>query len=264
MGFSDGKYLATCKITGSVWTTEIQSTQSGVISTIYWMDTVENSIVLYSTIPIVDSTGNNGSGVALILPMNTSVSSIQIFHCLQSLVNQTAIVDVQMRQAVTLEPELKKTSSTWRPYTGPPTTSDNLYIDGWAGWYTSMPQSAFPLDEDTVVYLIQKLNLHPTNNASQVPRTVKLHDVENALSELVASMFWTLGHIPPTHEIIQSFHRFRAGGNGFNISIGEIQSPVFLVPGEATVTQHSVQAQLDSSIIAVSTHAILSSCAELT
>jgi hypothetical protein len=105
-------------------------TESGVISTIYWMDTVENSIVLYSTIPIVDSTGNNGSSVALIPPMNTSVSSIQIFRCLQSLVNQTAVVDVQTRQAVTLEPELKKTSSTWQPYTGPPTTSDNSYIDG--------------------------------------------------------------------------------------------------------------------------------------
>ncbi|KAJ6503709.1 hypothetical protein C8R45DRAFT_924052 [Mycena sanguinolenta] len=235
-GFSDGKYLASRNVNGSVWTSEIQFT------------------LLYSTTPIVDSTGNDGSSVALTPPMNTSVSSIQIFRCLQSLVNQTAVVDVQTRQAVTLEPELKKTSSTWQPYTGPPTRSNNAYIDGWAAWYTSMPRSEFPFDEDADMwsyvsladlYLIEKLNLHPTNNANQAPRTVTLHDVENTLSELVASMFWILGHIPPTHEAVQAVHRFGAGGDTFNASVGGIQSPVFLVPGAATVSQNSVQARLD-------------------
>ena len=56
---------------------------------------------------VVDSTGSNGSSFPLVPPMNTSVSNIQIFRCAQSVVNQTALVDVQTRQAVDFEPELK-------------------------------------------------------------------------------------------------------------------------------------------------------------
>jgi hypothetical protein len=39
-------------------------------------------------------------------------------------------------------------------------------------------------------YLIQKLNLLPTD-AGPPRRNVTLHELENALSVIVASMFWT-------------------------------------------------------------------------
>ncbi|KAJ7080307.1 hypothetical protein C8R44DRAFT_824305 [Mycena epipterygia] len=257
--FSDGKYQATRNTSGS---TEIETTQRGIISRIYFTDTVENSIVLYSTIPILDSSGKNGSSVELTPPMNTSVSSIQILRCTQSLVNGTAVVEAQSGKAVSLQPDLKKTTSAWAPYTDPANTTaaDNAFLNGWAGWYTTMPQSAFPFDSqvDSAAWsyvsladlsLIQKLNLQPTNS-SAAPSSVKLHDLENALSELVAAMFWTLGHTSPTHESIQSAHRDSVAGDSFSIGIGQIQTPVFLLPGNVTVTEQSPQARLDSSIIA--------------
>lgn len=89
-----------------------------------------DSIVLYSTIPIVDSSGKNGSWAKLIPPMNTSVSSIQVFQCSLSLVNQTAMVDAQSGKIQTVGPNFKKDYSTWMPYTAPlNTTSGNLLID---------------------------------------------------------------------------------------------------------------------------------------
>jgi hypothetical protein len=39
-------------------------------------------------------------------------------------------------------------------------------------------------------YLTQQLNLLPFN-ASTMPSNITLHDLENALSRLVADMFWT-------------------------------------------------------------------------
>jgi hypothetical protein len=45
-------------------------------------------------------------------------------------------------------------------------------------------------NELDIRYLIETLNLHPAN-VNNVPSNVTLHDLENALSLLVASMFWT-------------------------------------------------------------------------
>ncbi|KAJ7491828.1 hypothetical protein B0H11DRAFT_2228628 [Mycena galericulata] len=93
------------------------------------------------------------------------------------------------------------------------------------------------------LYWIQKLNLDPSNY-SDAPQTVTLHDVENALSEVVASMFWTC-HIPPTHQInVDSF--------GDKSSLSEVKSPFFLQQGNITVTEMSLAARLDLSIIAIS------------
>ncbi|KAJ7633880.1 hypothetical protein DFH06DRAFT_1336957 [Mycena polygramma] len=106
----------------------------------------------------------------------------------------------------------------------------NKLLDSWATWYLSMPPSSFPFlpfdhTGDTLgslyssyvsvgaMYLIQKLQMHvgiyngtleslrgPAVNSSDLlkPLNVTLHDLENALGILVASMFWTLTHFSPT------------------------------------------------------------------
>jgi hypothetical protein len=80
----------------------------------------------------VDSSLKTGPLVSLSPPMSRSVSSIQIFQCSLSLVNQTAIVDAQSRQLQALGPDFKKTDSTWVPYVSPlinVTTNGNYFID---------------------------------------------------------------------------------------------------------------------------------------
>lgn len=72
-----------------------------------------NVTFLYSTIPVVDSSGNVGSWINLDPPLDGYASSIQLLRCSQSRVSQTAVVDAQSRQLITLTPSIVKTISTW-------------------------------------------------------------------------------------------------------------------------------------------------------
>jgi hypothetical protein len=78
------------------------------------------SIVLMSTIPLVDSGNNFGPSATLDPPMHdNSISSVQLIRCSLSLVNQTAVVDAQSRKLIAVYPNIAKTVSSWAPYTGP-------------------------------------------------------------------------------------------------------------------------------------------------
>ncbi|KAJ7115671.1 hypothetical protein C8R44DRAFT_793142 [Mycena epipterygia] len=253
---------------------QIYSTAPGIISRANTASLSNHSIVLYSTIPILDSGGNAGTSVDLSPAMNSSVSSIQIFQCSMSLVSQTAVVDAQSRQIQKLEPDFQKTASTWMPYTGPldsgnsaaeDATTGNAFIDWWGLWYSWIPVSDFQLDYGPAptqpfgpplasiadVYLIQTLNLPAANHSDTL--NVTLHDVENALSVVVASMFWTLGHIPPTHRSIPSFSNVVVNGTVYNPGLSDVPKPPILLSGNAIVNETYVAARLELSIISVST-----------
>ncbi|KAJ7873964.1 hypothetical protein B0H13DRAFT_2348828 [Mycena leptocephala] len=236
----------------------IPVTQPGMISTV--PNFLNASIILYSTIPIVDSSLKTGPKVNLTPPMITSVSSIQIFQCSLSLVNQTATVDAQSRQFQALGPGFKKAASTWVPYVSPMnnvTTNGNCFIDSWATWFRRMPSSDFQIAVSYYtsmasvadIYLIQKLNLPAANHNSIM--NVTLHEVENALSIIVASMFWTLGHIPPSHRAISSSIRGLPNGTSQD-SLSDVPKSPILLLGNANVTEIFAQARLELSIIAVS------------
>ncbi|KAJ6484899.1 hypothetical protein C8R45DRAFT_931333 [Mycena sanguinolenta] len=90
----------------------ITSTQPGIVS-----HSMPPVFFFYSTIPIMDSNGNRGPLVELSPPMNTSVSSIQVFRCALTLVSQVAVLDSQTQQILSVEPDLTKTTSKWSPYT---------------------------------------------------------------------------------------------------------------------------------------------------
>ncbi|KAJ7123473.1 hypothetical protein C8R44DRAFT_783855 [Mycena epipterygia] len=196
----------------------IANTEAGIISVMGTDFT--SSIRLYSTIPIVDSDNNEGSSVELNPPMNTSVSSVQLLQCSQSLVSQTAVVDSQSRQIIpgTVSPEIEKASSMWLPY------------------------------------LIQKLNLRPTNQ-SHPPENVTLHQLENALSTLVASMFWTLGHIPPIHGAY-----FFDVESQLTLVNPVLSTPPFPLQGDAIVTGTLTEIRLDivSGLVASTALTLLS------
>ncbi|KAJ6523214.1 hypothetical protein B0H19DRAFT_1277077 [Mycena capillaripes] len=133
----------------------IDYTPPGRISTVPELQGVmTEDAIPYSTITILDSNGSNGSWINLSKPvtssLNTSVFAIQLLRCLQSLVSQTAIVDAQSRQLISVTPPIQKTSSTWCPMATPPelnaianplAASNNSILDLWGTWYSVMPGS---------------------------------------------------------------------------------------------------------------------------
>jgi hypothetical protein len=87
--------------------------------------TVTNSVTMYTTMPILDSSLHTIPSVELDPPMvttwnaNESISTVQFFQCSQSLVHQTATVGAQSRQASAVEVSIEKRDSVWLPYSGP-------------------------------------------------------------------------------------------------------------------------------------------------
>ncbi|KAJ7698475.1 hypothetical protein B0H16DRAFT_1749695 [Mycena metata] len=247
----------------SVWwastatnTANIESSLPRVIVMSNVADDSGASVFLYSTIPIVDSSNTRGPSITLDPPMNTSVSTIQYFRCSQTVVRQSAVVDAKSRQLLAVQPEITKNQSTWAPYAAPAETTGNFLIDSWGMEYSFMPPSDFRLDpyssSDLVsvadLFLIQALNLQPgTENART---NVTLHELENALSVLAASMFWTLGHIGPTHGAIDYPSVPEADAS---YSIAQVSKPLFLLQGNATVITVATQARLNacSSVVAI-------------
>ncbi|KAF7357308.1 hypothetical protein MSAN_01326300 [Mycena sanguinolenta] len=259
----------------------ISSTQPGMISTSPM--TVQGEIPFYSTIPIVDSSGAQGQLVALSPPMNTSVSAIQIFQCSLSLVTQIAVINSQTNQLITLEPDLNKTVSKWTPYTGIPALwgnwpysniTGNLFIDlvgvsafvlpalildiQWQPWYQALPLSDFYLDYSSLdsatasvgdIYLIQKLNLPAAKHSDTA--NITLHDLENALSTLVASMFWTLGHVHSSYRSNDELGYSQIINGTRSTDLDDLPIPPILLAGKASVTEVFTETRLELSIIAV-------------
>ncbi|KAJ6469325.1 hypothetical protein C8R45DRAFT_1078664 [Mycena sanguinolenta] len=249
---------------GNVSLGKVTGTYIDVIST---LDTStsslgnNNSLSFYSTLPIIDSSLKSAGWVNLTTSSlnDGDMAPIQVFQCSLSLITQTAIVDAQSQKAVGLHPGINKTTSTWVNAPGTPVNSGNPLINLWGLWYSYMPTSEYSRGGDVAggsflsiadLYLSQKFNLNSVNQ-SAVPASVTLHDLENALSELVASMFWILGHIPPTKlDIPASIGVSKVFSN---YTVDEEANLIFLLPGEkATVTEQSTEIRLDVNIIAVS------------
>ncbi|KAF8143694.1 hypothetical protein K438DRAFT_1993651 [Mycena galopus ATCC 62051] len=199
----------------------IPPTQIGMVVSIrrdHLQPAEPSSQLLYGTVHIVDS---YGTAPQIKLNRNTTakavdisnVSELQFIKCSQTLVPQKAVVDAQTHKIYSVEPNITKTASLWLPApdTDTNTTSGNLLLDAWATWFQSMPHSTvayYPWGDTSLteyasvgeLYLVQKFGLHPSElNNCQLDETddefqcanVTLHELENALSTLVASMFWT-------------------------------------------------------------------------
>ncbi|KAJ6498484.1 hypothetical protein C8R47DRAFT_1193929 [Mycena vitilis] len=228
-------------------------------------------LTLYSTIPIVDSDNQQPPTVDWSLG-DGSPSTAQLLQCVQTLVPQTAVVDAQSRQIIAATPDIRKSSSSWAPWDPKLSnlTTGNPFLDGWAQWYLTMPPSNFPVDPSTspsdaifgeflsvgAAYLIQKLQMHPSTVdvstsatfAETRPSNVTLHDLENALSILVASMFWTLGNVPPQSGVVETDMTMDQTGYSF---FRDAIPPPSNRRGNATVTELSVEGRLDLNVIAI-------------
>ncbi|KAJ7810881.1 hypothetical protein B0H14DRAFT_3756324 [Mycena olivaceomarginata] len=243
--------------TGQVYLAPLESTQPRIISATMPYNT--RNPIFYSTIPIIYSDNSTGGLVRLDPPMNSTaiVSSIQLFQCFLSLVEQTAVLDAESKKMVALHPQIVKNTSAWHPGNSNqtlPTTRNALFdyvglclsccglLIWFSGglWYSGMPTSEFPRD--------------PMGSGA-----VTLHDLENALSELVATMFWT-----------SRAHRSDISSRGVRHStailhatvrhstIREVENTVMLLSGrDTTATEQSIKIRLNISIGLVSSVALM-------
>ncbi|KAF7375774.1 hypothetical protein MSAN_00467100 [Mycena sanguinolenta] len=222
--------------------------------------------------PLIFSDANNGYSWNMsttngsVAPVITSTQPGMISTA-AVIVPQVAVVNSQTNRLGTLEPDFTKTVSQWVPYTAVPeadledlsfpNVTGNLLINLWQMWYQSLPHSNFPLDFDSPgttasvadIYLIQKLNLPAANRDDT--QSITLHDLENALSSLVATVFWTLGHtIPPYRSMGNVVGPFNNGTA--SVALNDIPAVPTFVPGNAIVTEVYTAARLELSIIAIS------------
>ncbi|KAJ7614516.1 hypothetical protein FB45DRAFT_255097 [Roridomyces roridus] len=188
--------------------------------------TFPSPALFYTSIPVLDSKNNTAPWFQ---PFNFSAQTVQVFRCSLGLVEQTVFVDSQSHNLTSfaLEIPLEKKTSTWLPFSG---QLNNLstaafshgqsgFLDIWEAWYTAMPQ----------------MELYPFNTTWR--QAVYLHEVENQLAKIVASMFWILGHVPPL-----SSHTSSAQLLNFNVS---------LLAGQATGSRSVIQDRLDLNVISI-------------
>ncbi|KAJ7614487.1 hypothetical protein FB45DRAFT_1110242 [Roridomyces roridus] len=162
-----------------------------------------SSALFFSTVPIYDSAGKSGPLVNISNAPRSLIgrgddAKTQIFGCSLGLVNGSVTVDSQSRLSSNKWAS-QKDSSVWSPFqeTGSKMESTDPYTaltNDWDSWYLAMPSSISPrFGEITAdaMFFIERLNLNSTG------ASVTLHQFENALAELVATMYWTLGHMPP-------------------------------------------------------------------
>ncbi|KAJ6503856.1 hypothetical protein C8R45DRAFT_973929 [Mycena sanguinolenta] len=204
-------------------------TTSGLDMILYW-GSEKGSRVL-------DSSGNDGARLLL----NPEPYYAQLLRCSLSTINQTAVIDAQSQEVLELEPPLLKTHSVWSPASpsllGPQDYLDPLakpgisLVDLWQAFYIACPAPATYGGPITDPVLNQNLNNAGGRFAAS---NITLHDLENSLSIVVASMFWTLTYIPPLNE-----------------DPTLVPSPVRLQAGQAVTIQPSTEARLDLNIIAI-------------
>ncbi|KAJ7190386.1 hypothetical protein GGX14DRAFT_605978 [Mycena pura] len=166
-----------------------------------------NSLFILTTIPISDSEGHQSSPILLdqhshpsmtvLTQLNLNISQLQLIRCSKSLVAQTGLISAQSDTIIngSLYPDIHKTQSTWISGLELDIISQDSSLLGDDLWSAMFGDSVFfdssPLEE----YLMSYLGLDPFANTSAP--ALQLHDIENALSNLVAMLFWTAEDTQP-------------------------------------------------------------------
>ncbi|KAJ7895722.1 hypothetical protein B0H13DRAFT_2523798 [Mycena leptocephala] len=204
-------------------------------------DNVYNVSLLLPPVNMVsDSEGTLGSRVAL-----SSNISLQVIQCSKSVVSQQAQVHTDSRQIIpgSLNPVMQKTYSRWQTHDKLLQTANRTTLlegDYWAEIVTNSPLTGV-IDEMSFlrwgeIYLQDKLHL----TSKGVPlQLLYLHDIENALSNLVASIFWIGGHV---HQTPMAMADYTEPDERENIH------PPTLSTGNTTVQEVVAAARLDASI----------------
>ncbi|KAJ6615026.1 hypothetical protein B0H10DRAFT_110761 [Mycena sp. CBHHK59/15] len=211
-----------------------------------------DTIILYTANTVFDS---ENTAIPSAAPIPDSNVSLHFLQCSRSLIPQRAQVKIDSRVIIpgSLDPSIEKIHSQWKAYESRPTSvaegSRLVESDYWSQIVSSLPLSGISLQEQSIllswgdVYLNQQLglNLSALISASE---PIYLHDVENGLSRLVASVFWIGGHVNQTFLTLEDTKT--ADGTSTVRT-----SPPNLGDGNAVVQQVVPAARLDMSHLAI-------------
>ncbi|KAJ7192328.1 hypothetical protein GGX14DRAFT_595889 [Mycena pura] len=190
-----------------------------------------DSIVLYTPNPVYDS--NDASGSPVIQTPYANVT-LQFLECSNTPVRQMGQVNASTRllDPSSLYPTIHKHTSAWRAY-------QNMSKAGVQD-QTSLLGGNFSSRRSLTQQLGLNTNVVPGELATAVTTAqgIYLHDIENALSNLVASIFWAGGNVHLSPLAIQS-------------QFGSVNLPN-VSAGNATVQQVVSAARLNISLPAVS------------
>ncbi|KAJ6475437.1 hypothetical protein C8R45DRAFT_1159470 [Mycena sanguinolenta] len=223
---------------------------------------LNKGVVISTTNIVLDSDGNQGLPVILAnqpaliqetLRAYLNITQIQFLQCSKSVVPQSGSIDTQSNTLnfSSLVPNIVKSSSKWQEASGldlgPQDTSlvgSNLWenmIRGNNEAFGKTPAEE-PMLTTGVRYLMSALGLDPyTDKPSPEPVVLKLHDIENALSILIATLFWTGSHI----QLDPLYMKYSAPSYS-----GGVTQPPVLPSGSTTVEQEIARVRLNSSILA--------------
>ncbi|KAF7352143.1 hypothetical protein MVEN_01177500 [Mycena venus] len=253
------------------WFFQLLDTAPNITRFVHDISSLDDYIVFYSTTPVVDSNGVVGVPTTLNPPM-TNVSELYFLQCFKTRVPQTSQVDCRSRESVSLAPDIRKEWAVWRQTNSssvaqnstesdPDMTKGNCWstlLDMYSS-DTSPILSNIPYSLDIArdifaptflsladVYLMDQLGLHFTFEATPQEKAtqIALHDIENALSSLVASILWTVGHIH-SGQFEEIFEQSSAQ------LLGDSYSVPVLATGTAIVDVPNPASRLDLSILAI-------------
>ncbi|KAJ7755428.1 hypothetical protein B0H16DRAFT_715079 [Mycena metata] len=227
------------------------------------------SIIGYTTNKLLDSEQHTGFPVIPTKENNSTISYFQIFRCSRGLVQQHGTLDTGTGRIIpsSLQPNLQKNHSKWHMYnaSGESNNSSTLLEgDSWAIILETLPFSGMQLSESTVgsgdQYLMSQLGLdfvdQNVSNQTASNRTLYLHDVENALGNLLASVFWIAGHIHQS-QLRTNFEESQndtdlSGGDGQIVVVHEPADSPVLETGIMTVNQVHTAARLNLNRLGIS------------
>ncbi|KAJ7217259.1 hypothetical protein GGX14DRAFT_541785 [Mycena pura] len=216
---------------------------------------INNSLSILTTIAISDSEGHQGSPILFdqqsqsavqnLTQLNLNSSQFELLQCSQSLVAQTGVISAQSNTIISgsLYPDIHKTQSTWISGLELDFISQDSSLLGddlWSAMFEAGYSNEIDLRVAQSEYLMSYLGLDPYANTSAP--ALQLHNIENAVSNLVAMLFWTGGHIIPDQWYTRHLIQFAQG-----------EIPPKLAVGNATIIrQETLQTRLNLNLIAVS------------
>ncbi|KAF7363029.1 hypothetical protein MVEN_00654700 [Mycena venus] len=238
------------------------------------------SMILYTTNRVIDSDGNTGFPIDITPPMgpNSTVSKLQLLQCSRSLVPQLAQVNTDSRLVIrsSIQPSLYKSSSKWNVYADSSQDTNNLEPLESSEWPIPIGISSVPMsiltDDDfrsfawMDLYLMEILDLDPywikSGEVTTQPTTLHLHEIENALSSLIASYFWmgsyhSLNGIGHRLILISVVGHIRPGPLMIKYGVDENENPAMNEPpvlsvGNVAVNQVEHAVRLNLNVVAVS------------
>ncbi|KAJ7819968.1 hypothetical protein B0H13DRAFT_2452399 [Mycena leptocephala] len=192
---------------------------------------------------------------------NIHISQVQFLECTKSLVDQSGTVDTEFRtlNGSSLEPNIFKTNSTWTASTSMSLGPQDSTLLGGDLWTEILTQSYYTdaMTVGTTVddFLTGYLDIDPFSNLNDPQAVLNLHEIENALSALVATLFWTgeqiillvnCGYIRPDTVTM----RFAKRDTASLLQLYELSVPPELKAGNTTAYPRKLAVQLNISLTA--------------